>query len=112
MRIGGGLKVFGTERRTQVLLAVCLLEETYPRELARMMDAPLISVQRVVDALESEGLIGTRLSGGTRRIRLNPRYFAYEELRQLLGRLAKVRSPLIDAIESLRRSPRKRGKRL
>ena len=112
MRVGAQTRLFGTERRTEVLIAVRLLEETYARELARLLDAPLLSVQRIVDALEAEGILAIRSSGRERRITLNPRYFAVAELRELLLRLSIATPQIVEAVESLRLSPRKKGKAL
>ncbi len=106
----GKSRLFGTQRRTEVLTATALLGESYPRELARVLNAPLFSVQRAVDALEVEGVIAGRLIGRERRVTLNPRYFAINELKPLLARLAQVDGQLRSAAESLRRRPRKRGK--
>lgn len=110
MRVGVVSKVFGTEQRTEVLVAIRLLEETYARELARLLERPLLTVQRIVDALEIEGIIAIRLSGRERRIRLNPRYFAIEELRPLLLRLGQAGFPFVERIDAMRRGPRKKGK--
>lgn len=112
MKIGARGRLFGSERRTEILLAIGLLEETYARELARLLGAPLVTVQRVVDSLDRESIVSTRLVGRLRRITLNPRYFARRELAALLLRLAKADAALVAAVESLRRSPRKRGKPL
>lgn len=112
MKIAARSRLFGSERRTEILLAIGLLEETYARELARLLGAPLVSVQRVVDALDRESVVATRLVGRLRRITLNPRFFAQRELTALILRLAKADAALVEAVESLRRSPRKRGKPL
>jgi DNA-binding transcriptional ArsR family regulator len=112
MRVGTQTRLFGTERRTEVLIAIRLLEETYARELARVLGAPLLSVQRIVDALEGEGILAIRSSGRERRITLNPRYFALSELRALLLRLSTATPQIVKAVESLRLSPRKKGKAL
>jgi len=37
---------FGGQTRTRVLLALRLMGESYPRELARLLDAPLSVVQK------------------------------------------------------------------
>ncbi len=39
--------------------AIALLDEMYAREIARLIDAPLISVQRIVDALERDEIVVT-----------------------------------------------------
>jgi hypothetical protein len=108
----GGPRLFGSRRRTEVLLATALLEETYARELARVLGAPLISVQRIVDALDVAGVFATRLTGRLRRITLNPRYFAVKELEMLLRRLALADQPLVDAVGAIRRRSRRKGKPL
>lgn len=105
-------KALGSRRRTEVLILLALLEETYPSELARLLNAPLYSVQKIVDGLDREGIVATRLIGKERRVTLNPRFFANEELRTLLLRLAQAEPDLQIAASGLRRRPRRKGKRL
>ncbi|HEY5257902.1 MAG TPA: hypothetical protein VIJ12_05920 [Candidatus Baltobacteraceae bacterium] len=105
-------RLFGSVRRTEVLMGIALLEETYARELARVLEAPLLSVQRIVDALDREGIVATRLIGRQRRVTLNPRYFARKELEPVLRRLAQGDQRLLDAVGSMRRRPRRKGKPL
>jgi hypothetical protein len=100
----------GGPRRTQVLVLTALLGETYPTELARLLQAPVYSIQRIVDGLDKAGVFATRLSGKTRRVSLDPRFFAFKELRQLLLRLAEA-SPDLQELAARRRSrPRRAGK--
>jgi DNA-binding transcriptional ArsR family regulator len=70
------------------LLALSLMTETYPRELARVLDAPLFSIQKALASLERDGLLASRVLGRTRLYGLNPRYLASRELREYLERLA------------------------
>jgi hypothetical protein len=105
-------RLFGSARRTEVLMGIALLEETYARELARVLAAPLLSVQRIVEALDREGAVATRLVGQQRRVTLNPKYFARKELAALLRRLALGDQRLLDAVGSMRRRPRRKGKPL
>jgi len=104
--------VFGTVGRTRVLLALALLEQSYPRELARLTGVPLMTTQRYVNDLERLGIVASRLIGVQREVRLNPSYFAARELRELLMRLALGEPKLKDTIETLRRRPRRAGKAL
>jgi hypothetical protein len=105
-------KLFGTRRRTEVLILVALLGDTYPTELARLLGAPLYSIQAIVDALDRDGILATRLMGNIRRVDLDPRYFAFKELRQLLLRIAEA-EPGLRAVAAQRRSrPRRTGKPL
>jgi len=107
-----GLRIFGTTVRSRVLLTLALLEQTYPRELARVAKVPLMSVQRIVNDLERQGVVASRLRGAQREVRLNPSYFAASELRALLLRLSETNQPLVRQIESMRRRPRRAGKEL
>jgi DNA-binding Lrp family transcriptional regulator len=105
-----GDNLLGSVRRTEVLETIALLEETYSREIARVIRAPLISVQRIVDALERDGIIVTRAIGVERRITFNPRFYAAPELKSLLLRLSDENAPLRSAVTALRRRPRRKGK--
>ncbi len=89
--------LFGSRRRTEVLILLGLLDDSYASELAGMLNAPLYSVQRILSDLEDMGIVASRMRGRTRLVSLNPRYFAVEELRALLGRLAQG-EPELDAL--------------
>jgi DNA-binding transcriptional ArsR family regulator len=103
---------FGSPTRTGALVALRLLNESYPRELARILEQPLFTVQRALAGLESDGLVAAVTTGRTRLYRINPRYFALKELWDYLGRLAEPEESLRAKVESLRRRPRRTGKRL
>ena len=106
------LRLFGTPTRSRTLLAVALLGETYPRELARVASVPLVSVQRIINDLDRQNVVATRLRGTQREVRLNPSYFAYVQLRELLLRLAPAAPDIVVNVESLRRRPRRFAKEL
>jgi DNA-binding transcriptional ArsR family regulator len=103
---------FGSDTRTRTLLALQLLGESYPRELARILDVRLAGVQAALVTLERDGLIASRLMGRTRIVKLNHRFFASPELKRFLARLAEPETKLHQRIESLRRRPRRPGKPL
>ncbi len=103
---------FGGALRTRVLVALQLLEESYPRELSRLLDASLSGVQSALLGLESDGLVAARSVGRTRQYRFEPRYFALRELRAYLERLAENEPTLSSATAQLRRRPRRTGKPL
>ena len=103
---------FGGQARTRVLLAVRLLEETYPRELARMLDLPVNGVQMAIRSLERDGLVASRRVGRSRLVRLNPRYFARQDLQSYLLTLAGADRALQARVAALRRRPRRSGKPL
>ena len=103
---------FGGLTRTRVLLALRLLGESYPRELGRLLDAPIAGIQQALRSLERDGLVGGRLMGRTRLVRLEPRYFARAELEVFLAKLAQADPSLLKGVESLRRRPRLSGKPL
>lgn len=103
---------FGGQARTRVLLALRLLDDSYPRELARLLGVPVNGVQMAVRGLERDGLVAGRSAGRTKLVRLNPRYFALEELQGYLFRLATADRELQDRVAELRRRPRRTGKPL
>src|SRR3972149_5126531 len=71
---------FGGVGRTRVLLALRMLSESYPRELARVLGMPFSSVLQALRSLEMDGLVAGRALGRTRVFKIDPRYFAYDEL--------------------------------
>lgn len=101
---------FGGSTRTRVLIALRLLETSYPQELAAVLDAPPSGVRKALRSLERDGLAAGRSVGRTRVYRINPAYFARNELRDYLARLAEADDELTRRIESLRRRPRPAGK--
>ena len=103
---------FGGQTRTRVLLALRLLEESYPRELARLLRVPLFGVQTALRGLERDGLVAGRTVGRIRAYRFNPQYFAREELQRYLLRLTEPEADLRERIAQLRRRPRRSAKPL
>jgi len=101
---------FGGQTRTRLLLALRLLDESYPRELARLLGASLSGVQAAIRGLARDGLVTVRSAGRTQLVRLNPRYFARVEFERYLLRLAEPEADLQRQIAALRRRPRRPGK--
>lgn len=111
MRVGRS-SPFGGWTRTRVLLALRLLEESYPRELARILDAPPSGVLKALRSLELDGLVAGRNVGRTRVFRIDPRYFALDDLNRYLWRLTEPEDDLRERVSRLRRRPRRTGKAL
>src|ERR1035441_2368629 len=63
---------FGSQTRTRLLIAFELLRQSYARELARLLEAPLSVVQKGLASLERDGLIAGRLLGRTPPLRNHP----------------------------------------
>ena len=105
-------RLFGSPRRTEILILLSLLENTYPSEVSRLLEAPLYSVQKILDGLEVEGVVASRKVGRTRVFSLNPGFFADSELRSLLKRLAKAEPGLRKLAEKRRSRPRRARKPL
>ena len=112
MPINRETRIFGTALRTRVLAALALAGESFPTELARLLGARVFPVQRVIDALELEGLVASRKLGVERRVTLDPRFFAHAEMRALLVKLGERDAPLWQALSERRSRPRRRGKPL
>ncbi|MBN8229515.1 hypothetical protein JYK02_18560 [Corallococcus macrosporus] len=105
-----GSQLFGTSTRTVVLVAIRLLEGTYPSELAALIGVRLYTVQSILVSLEREAVIVSRLLGRTRMVSLNPRYFAHTELSALLWKLGERDMDLQARLAARRRRPRRAGK--
>jgi transposase len=103
---------FGSRTRSRLLVALYLLGESHPRELARLLGAHLNSVQTALRGLERDGLVAARSAGRTRLARLDPRYFASLELGRYLARLSEGDRALVSSVATLRRRPRRSGKPL
>jgi DNA-binding transcriptional ArsR family regulator len=103
-------QLFGTSTRTAVLVAIRLLEETYPSELAELLGVRPFTVQSILAPLEREAIIVSRLMGRTRTVFLNPRYFAHVELSALLWKLGAHDLELQARLAARRRRPRRAGK--
>jgi hypothetical protein len=110
MQVDSRSQLFGSRRRTSVLVLLGLLQESYPSELALLLDARLYSVQTILDSFESEGIIVTRRLGNTRRVQLNPRHVAHDELRALLWKIGEHDLELQKAAAQKRGRPRRKGK--
>lgn len=98
--------------RTRTLVAIAVLEETHASELARLLGAGITTIRNAVDTLEQAGIVAGVLEGQTRRVKLDPRFRAYEELKVLLAKMALGDPALLSAIADLRRRPRRSGKAL
>jgi hypothetical protein len=103
---------FGGRARTAVLLGLRLLDDSYARELARLLDRPVNGIQMALRGLERDGLVAGRHVGRTHLFRLNPRYFAREELQRYLLKLLDAEPALRSRAEQIRRRPRRTGKPL
>lgn len=103
---------FGGKTRSTVLVALRLLGESYARELSRVLEARVSGVQQALRSLEADGLVASRPLGRTKLYRVDPDYFAYDELQRYLLRLAEPERALRRRIESKRRQPPRSGRRV
>lgn len=93
-----------------MLVAIRLLDETYPSEVAALLGVRPFTVQSILTSLEREAIIVSRLVGRTRVVSLNPRYFAHAELSALLWKLGEHDVGLQSKLAARRRRPRRAGK--
>jgi DNA-binding transcriptional ArsR family regulator len=112
MEVVSGSAPFGSDTRTRVLILLQLLGSSYARELARLLDVSLSTVQKAVASLDRDDLVAAQPVGRARLYRINPRYFARRELEAYLRRLTPAFPDLETAASSLRRRPRRQGKPL
>lgn len=102
---------FGGGTRTRSIVALRLLGESYPREVARLIESAPSGVQKALAGLERDALVASRMVGRTRVYRLNPRYFALAELTHFLDRLALSEPNIQSRVSKLRRRPGQAVKR-
>jgi DNA-binding transcriptional ArsR family regulator len=82
--------LFGSRVRTDALVAIGRLGQTYLSELARVLDRRPTEIIRAVSSLESAGVVATRRMGRTRVVQLEPRFWAAKQLYALLLRLSEM----------------------
>lgn len=68
-----------------------------------------VGAERAINDFDREGVTASRIFGVQRQVRLNPRYFALAQLRELLLQLSEALPEERHAIELLRRRPRRAG---
>jgi DNA-binding IclR family transcriptional regulator len=103
--------LFGSRVRTDVLVAIARLRDSYISEISRVLDLQPTEVRRAVSSLERAGAVGSRLVGRARIVQLEPRYWGAGELYALLLRLSEL-PRLRERWVSVRRRPRAIGKPL
>lgn len=103
-------RLFGSGLRTDALVAIARLGETYPAELATLLGRRPIEVQRALASLEQAGVIASRRRGNVRLVTVDPRFPAAKELYALLLRMSE--SPHYAERWNVRRRPRAMGKPL
>lgn len=112
MLLSGNVGLFGTRTRTDILVLVASMEETHAAEIARLLQISLSTAQNALDTLEQAGVVVGAVEGRARRVRLDPRFFARDELKALLEKMALHDVELRDRIATIRRRPRRAGKKL
>ena len=112
MKVTTASSPFGSRTRTRVLVALELLGQSHPRELARILGASLSVVQKALRSLELDGLVAGRSVGRTRVYAIHPAYFAAKEIRSLARKLGRADDELRRRIDELRTRPRRSGKPL
>jgi DNA-binding transcriptional ArsR family regulator len=103
--------LFGSRIRTDVLVAVGRLGDTYMSEISRVLGLQPTEVRRAVSSLEQSGAVATRTRGRTRIVQLEPRFWARDELYALLLKLSEL-PRYRDRWASVRGRPRGIGKPL
>src|ERR1700738_4934576 len=94
--------LFGSPLRERILKLLVLVEPAYPRQIATLLGAHLVSVQNAVIALQDLGVLASRLVGRTRLVELDRRWYAASELRALLERLAHADPEIRDIAAPVR----------
>lgn len=82
--------IFGNINKERILLFLYTQNYSYAREMSRVFNVSLRSIQLQLKNLESGAVIVSFLKGRTREYQLNPRFFLLKELKNLLNKLYKA----------------------
>jgi predicted transcriptional regulator len=104
--------LFGSKTRTALLVTLLDLQQSYVTELATALDRSPVTVWRMVQDLEREGVVSTMKLGSARTVELNPRFPAAEELKAVLRVLSRRDPEAASRLAGVRRAPRRIGKPL
>jgi hypothetical protein len=104
-------KLFGSQLRTDALVAIGRLGTTYVSELAKLLGRRIIEMQRAIASLETAGVVQTRRLGNVRIVELSRGFPEYEQLSNLLIKMSE-RPLYAQRWKELRRRPRAMGKAL
>jgi hypothetical protein len=103
-------RLFGSSKQTKVLVLIGMLEVTYPLQLARLSGSSRTSVEKFLDRLEEDGIIVSIREGRNRNVSISPRFRSRQTLVPMLKQLGASSPEIQQALMTLRRRPRKRGK--
>lgn len=104
--------LFGTATRSRILILIYMLKETYPSQVAEILDISLNQSQGAIESLEVPGIVVRITDGRQRKVKLNPRYAFKDELEALLQRMAVSDILMQEKLAEYRRRPRRTGKPL
>lgn len=104
--------LFGTRTRSNTLLVIQMLGESHASEIAAVLGKSLSRIQAAIDSLERAGIVVGTEEGNTRRVQINPRFPAKEELTKLLSKIGMQDIELQQRLAERRRRPRRSGKQL
>lgn len=105
--------LFGNKTAERVLLYLANYKSGYATKISRTFKISLNMVQKQMDRLEQGGILVSKLEGRTRLYQLNPRFFLYKKLMELLNvALDFVPEKEKNACYSQRTRPRRKGKPL
>lgn len=103
--------LLGNLTKERILLFLYTQGNGYAREMSRIFNISLRSIQLQLKTLENGGVVAGFQKGRTRIYELNPRYFFIRELNALLGKLYEaIPGDDREKYYILRRRPRRQGK--
>jgi predicted ArsR family transcriptional regulator len=79
--------LFGSAKKEKILLYLYTHREAYAREIARVFQFNLNTVQNQLLNLEKDGVLFSQLRGKVRLFGINPRYSFKKELEALLEKV-------------------------
>jgi DNA-binding transcriptional ArsR family regulator len=100
--------LLGNKTKEQVLLFLYVYKEGYAKQIQRILELPLRSIQLQLKSLEQNGLLVAKKQDRAIVYSLNSRYFFYQEIISLLEKLL---SALPEKIRREKYTPRLRPRR-
>jgi DNA-binding transcriptional ArsR family regulator len=105
--------LFGSAIRDEILKIIVALDHgAYARQIATLLEADLITVQRNLGRLEQDGILASRFVDRVRLFELNRRYRYVRPLTALLQTMLHDDPKVRGIVETLRQRPRRTGKPL
>ena len=103
--------ILGSKSKEQILLYISAGNEGYAREIAKYYNTNLSPIQNLLDKLENNNVLVSKIFGKTRLYYFNPRYPFLKELTTLLDKtISFLPNEEKEKLLMVRKRPRRKNK--